>query len=274
MALPQRHAPMPKREVGRRDSSGPLLRVGSAISILELLSMKDFNARGFAIFMRSLHSFEWQSHNLAQSSGESTLTDTDAEALVPVLGGCDDFLGFFYLPATANRKLRLEQVIAARAGYAQVQLQLQILRETLEDELKDSIVFYMPPARSVYHFAGERLLGAAVVAKFPRLASDIDEAGKGMAAGRFTAAIFHLMRVMEGGVQEFAARVGVSFTDAKTWQSILNEAKTALNGLSETAARTVQLQRSLSLLYAVKIAGATMLCIPRPRTPRRRLSGS
>ncbi len=73
----------------------------------------------------------------------------------------------------------------------------------------------MPPSQGQHFYAGANLLGEAVQERFPSLATDIDEAGKCFATGRFTATVFHLMRVMEVGVQEFCEALGVVLIDKR-----------------------------------------------------------
>jgi kynurenine formamidase len=52
--------------------------------------------------------------------------------------------------------------------------------------------------------------------------TDIQEASKSFAVGRFTACVFHLMRVMELGVQALGKKPGVSNAHEIEWQKILN----------------------------------------------------
>jgi hypothetical protein len=96
------------------------------------------------------------------------------------------------------------------------------LRERIIDELAGKLFFFVPANHASY-YQNEKLFGEEVEARFPLSVDDISEAGKCIAVGRFTAAVFHLMRVMEIGVQEFAAKLKVSVPAAKTWGAILRE---------------------------------------------------
>jgi len=49
-----------------------------------------------------------------------------------------------------------------------------------------------------------RLFGDEVAERFPKAAYDINEAGSCLAAGRYTASVFHLMRVAEYGLRTLA----------------------------------------------------------------------
>ena len=48
------------------------------------------------------------------------------------------------------------------------------------------------------------------MANFPAANHEASEAGKCFATARYTACVFHLMRVMEVGVQEFGAVLSVA----------------------------------------------------------------
>ena len=72
-----------------------------------------------------------------------------------------------------------------------------------------------------------------VVAKFSALTFDIDEAEKCIALNRYTAAVFHLMRVVEAGVQELGNRLGVKNPAEKQWGDISNEIKQQIDKLPD-----------------------------------------
>jgi HEPN domain-containing protein len=77
---------------------------------------------------------------------------------------------------------------------------------------------YIPLDRTKYF--GERLFGDDVEVRFPSTSFDIDEAGKCVIAGRWTAAVFHMMRVMELGVQELATVLSVPVPSDKHWGAL------------------------------------------------------
>ena len=57
---------------------------------------------------------------------------------------------------------------------------------------------------------GGQLFGDDVARAFPSSKGDIDEAGKCLALDRGTACVFHLMRILEIGLQLLAAKLGIS----------------------------------------------------------------
>ena len=61
-------------------------------------------------------------------------------------------------------------------------------------------------------------------AQFPKAEYDLDEAAKCLAAGRSTAAVFHLMRIMESGLAAIHACLGISVPltgNNRNWGTIL-----------------------------------------------------
>ena len=231
---------------------------GQPIPLPEFLSMLQLYAHVLCTFVRDLSHYEVTARGL-QLEHQNTLVDgADRELLTPILQGCDGVTNFLYMPATAARKERLEAVLSAGCVYSELGVQLRILRETMEDELRNILVLYMPPSQSIHFFADARLLGDAVIARFPGLGTDIDEAGKCLGSGRYTAAVFHLMRVLEVGVQEFGKALGVSLLDSrnveKNWHNILEEVDNVIKNLGKGDPRRPALAEASASLSAVKLA--------------------
>jgi hypothetical protein len=95
---------------------------------------------------------------------------------------------------------------------------------------------------------------ANVNAKFPSIQFDILEAGNCFAAGRGTAVVFHLMRIMEVGVQQLGKVLGVTLVDEKNWQNILDELNKTVKTLNPKDKRTIEISQASANLYAVKLA--------------------
>jgi HEPN domain-containing protein len=94
--------------------------------------------------------------------------------------------------------------------------------------------------------------------KLPRASEDIAEAGKCFALTRYTACVFHLMRVMELAVQELGKRLNIKLTGEKNWQNILDEVNKALKALpAKTPAekkKQARLAEASANLFNVKLA--------------------
>ena len=127
------------------------------------------------------------------------------------------------------------------------------LEQTIIWEMEDRLSAYIPPERAS-RYDQKELFGKDVNNKFPTIQFDLVEAGNCYATGRGTAVVFHLMRIMETGVQAFGAKLGVQLTDEKNWQNILDEINKIIKTLNPKAPATVEFSQSAANLYAVKLA--------------------
>jgi hypothetical protein len=130
---------------------------------------------------------------------------------------------------------------------------LEQLASIVESELSSSLFVHVPREGAAY-FDQKELLGTAVIDKFPMIQYDMVEAGNCYALGRSTACVFHLMRIMEVGVQQFGNKLGVTLTEAKNWQNILDEVNKAIKALPTKDPATVAMSQASANLYAVKLA--------------------
>ncbi len=143
----------------------------------------------------------------------------------------------------------LQRPVAA----GQIQVGLQELKNTIRREMEVCFFFYMP-SRQTEFYDQKELFGGAVNAKFPSIQYDMIEAGNCYAMGRGTACVFHLMRIMEVGVQSLGTRLGVPLADEKNWQDIMNRVNKAIGALPPKDAATGELSHAAANLYAVKLA--------------------
>lgn len=129
------------------------------------------------------------------------------------------------------------------------------LRERIADELKLEFFLHMPRSQAVLYREPDSALGKEITSKWPRMATDISEAAKCFSLSRFTASVFHLMRVMESAVQEFGTKLGIALVNEKNWQNILDEINKAVKLLDPKKDPLVKDYASISAnLYAVKLA--------------------
>jgi len=88
--------------------------------------------------------------------------------------------------------------------------------------------------------------------RFPNLASDVDEASRCLALGRYTAAVFHLMRIMELTVQTLSKKLGTENLD-RVWGHLLSDIGKAIEKMPAGPDRN-RWSEAHSLLYHVKQA--------------------
>jgi len=85
---------------------------------------------------------------------------------------------------------------------------LVALQERIYDALEELVCLQIPSGKADY-YTEAKLFGDEVEVKLSTANYDIEEAGKSFAVGRYTATVFHLMRVIEVGVRAFAKGLGV-----------------------------------------------------------------
>ncbi len=127
------------------------------------------------------------------------------------------------------------------------------LNDVIRHEMQICTFFYMPADQADF-YSQEVLFGEDVNARFPSVQYDMVEAGNCYAMGRGTACVFHLMRVMEIGVQRLGAKLGVPLVEETNWQVILDRVNSAINTLPAKDAATVEISQVSANLYAVKLA--------------------
>lgn|SRR5579864_57102 len=139
-------------------------------------------------------------------------------------------------------------IVAARMRDMVVELNMRVW-----DELKSRFFLSIPSESVAYYRPATPLFGPAVEAKFSRMSEDISEAGKCLALNRSTAAVFHLMRIMELAVQGFGNKLGIALASEKNWQNILDEINKAIKALDPKTPQTKAFAGASAHLYNVKI---------------------
>jgi hypothetical protein len=144
--------------------------------------------------------------------------------------------------------------------FGDVHKRFEHLGNLIRMEMQTVLFFHLPTSQAEF-YNNKHLFGAEVSAKFPDLQYDIIEAGNCLALGRSTACVFHLMRIMEVGTQVFGRRLGVTFTESKNWQNILDESNKAIKALPK-GKDAVELSQTSASLFAVKVAWRNQVMHP------------
>ena len=177
---------------------------------------------------------------------------------------------------------RIERILmAARPDtlltWSETVRQMKTLLEAFEDDTK-YLYLYAYPKDKVQRFLRIDNEWAPALALMPAIRSDVSEAADLYAQGHNMASVFHLMRVMELGVQRFGKRLHVSLTKLDknkklvdlTWGQVTNELEPKVKALPQnTSAGKSKHERYralLSHLDGVRIAwrNPTMHYQPRP----------
>ena len=93
------------------------------------------------------------------------------------------------------------------------------LNDSLSGELEDESIFRIPPERKDY-FEQDDLFGSDVGGAFRSCARDIQKAGSCYALEQEDGCVYHLMQVLERGLNALAAKFQVPF-DYRNWQPII-----------------------------------------------------
>jgi len=112
------------------------------------------------------------------------------------------------------------------------------IQRTVRREMRTVLFMYIPSASAEYYDSFGRkkrlerneeapLFGNEVETKFASSTYDVAEAGNCLAASRYTACVFHLMRVLEIGLAALAKVFGVS-ADHRNWHPIIDQVESKI----------------------------------------------
>lgn len=138
-----------------------------------------------------------------------------------------------------------EKLSRPKITHREVKALLEELQRRVYDELKSVTLMYLPPHQAKYYDDAPQF-GEIVARRFQRVITDIQEAGKCLATGRYTASVFHLMRVMEGAVQHLGERLKINLVREKNWHRILEEVDKAIRDMTPKTSRQKEVRNTYS----------------------------
>jgi hypothetical protein len=100
------------------------------------------------------------------------------------------------------------------------------LKKGFPEELSSRIVMVLPVDKTTYFLHTEEIFSDIVRNSFSSATYEMDEASRCFALGRNTACVFHLMRIMETGLNAVGSPFGVSVTN--NWHSTLKDIENAI----------------------------------------------
>jgi hypothetical protein len=171
-------------------------------------------------------------------------------------------LGDCGLPVSAASMCHVAETIELGQSLKDISVEIDAFNKIFELEIRNKAFFAMPSGLLAYNKTAEELFGPDVIAMFSGSGSDatadIEEAGKCLAFGRSTAAVFHLMRVMEVGLKALSKNLGIPY--APSWESYLKQMQERIE--TKHKLKSVSWKRdepffrdALGDLQAVKVAG-------------------
>lgn len=196
--------------------------------------MKSFRV---AVFLKFGESVGWGKGYL-QAAPRLGATPGNAYDMAAVLSVAEQMqaectgLGLSASVATCRKLAALAH--RERVPFAAVKKLEDELHGRIVDETQEMVLLAVDPGRAE-QFRGGQLFGDDVARAFPSSKGDIDEAGKCLALDRGTACVFHLMRILEIGLQLLAAKLGISLAVDRNWQAILNDVNGAVKKLPSSS---------------------------------------
>lgn len=134
-----------------------------------------------------------------------------------------------------------KQVEAEGVTVKQIGEVFRELNRRIQDELESLRFLYVPPDRALYYQQRiiadktkrrHSLLSDKGKKKFARSIEDAEEAANCIALGRYTASVFHMMRMMERGVQRLGKKLKITIpVEEKDWGAISSHINGALRRL-------------------------------------------
>lgn len=125
------------------------------------------------------------------------------------------------------------------------------------DELGVCHFFQITSEKQEYYTMGDNAFGKPVIQAFPSGAYEIDEAAKCFSLGRSTAAIFHLMRLLELSIRAIAKCLSIPDPingKNKNWGNILKEIKAEIETRNQSKTWQLNDQQFFADAYASLIA--------------------
>ena len=172
---------------------------------------------------------------------DAVLPDRTKEIILSSLGKMRTICANVDAPVSLKGIDRVEKELAEQTNVTCRQMgeAYRELGRRIQDELSSIKFLYIPPSRVAYYeqktesdAAQYQLLSPKGKKKFANSIEDSEEAAKCIALGRYTASVFHLMRVMERGVRRLGRKLKITIpVEEKDWGAISSHINGALKRL-------------------------------------------
>jgi hypothetical protein len=106
------------------------------------------------------------------------------------------------------------------------------------------------PPQKLAQYAQPALFGDEAYSKFPTVITDVSEAGSCFALGRYTACVFHLMRVMEAGIRQLGITLSPTIKSDVPWGQIATAVKAEIDKMPRTTTAEKARHEQFAALYA------------------------
>jgi hypothetical protein len=154
------------------------------------------------------------------------------------------------LRATAAKCLRTVDALALDLTYGQVQDHFQHTHTTFIDEINGYQILIIDSEEVKRYLQGWKFFHPDSQIKLPGTAYDLNEAGRCYTVGLWTACAFHLMRVIEKAVRQWAGSLGIPLTftrgghiEDQSWNNLEQSIRSKINDLSRVTVAEIEHQR-------------------------------
>jgi len=219
--------------------------------------MQQFHLYSFVNAWINFASFDqWLTTSL-RSGGHIRLTEKAMADFSQTLEQLEQGCSFLCMNAARKKIADIKKHWMEPGGWRELKMEFIQLFDIIADDLTQPLLMFIQPEKAAYYDA-QKIFGPTVTKKFPKCSTDIEEAGKCFAAGRSTAAVFHLMRLTEYGVRRLAGKLKLTVKPNATWGQILTAMDPAIGALPTATERQRKRQHEYqelrASLHAVKEA--------------------
>lgn len=219
--------------------------------VVSLLDMLNFYAGRLFIIIGYLDSLA----KLVQTNGEFNFDPKLHENIKPDIDWLQCTLCNMGLPMSALIANRIREHMKDNLKVDnQLKNLIDQLHGRISDEIDSRFVFILSMNEKWFYNPDIPIFGKEVAGNFDDMNEDITEAGNCFALGRYTACVFHLMRVMEIAVQKFGDKLGVTAVHDKNWHNIVDEINKKIKNLPQKDTVTKAYTAIAAHLYNVKVA--------------------
>ena len=239
------------------------------MNIRQLLSWYEMYELHANRFLKAFSEIDRLDLILKDFGGQDTLrVDASIRKTVADLHGQLQGMGLA-VAATAAKRL-CATTVAADVNLQDFHRAVREIRSRMVDELGSKFWLHLDNDEARYYSGCLDIFGKGVIDKLPMIYADLEEAGKCYGVGRYTACVFHLMRVMEYCLQQFGGKLGVVMPDQLVWQVILNQIQKAIKSLDPKLPAAKKYSEIAAHLYSVKVAWRNDVMHPKPLTLRKK----
>jgi len=182
---------------------------------------------------------------LAEFGGREALAEIDKKPIEPLSEEARENLtiNLKYIHAHCKRMgLKVSTAVLEKrlptndlpASLPETRAELQTLLDVVMTELKEELFLYVPAHRAKYY---ELIFQSFITTAFPLASKELVSAGNSLAAGLYTACVFHSMRAAEIGLRVLGKTLNVTFPDRPIelaeWQNILDQVESKIREMQK-----------------------------------------